>query len=244
MRSPGSRFGGWTNALPEAEQNDGKAIAQNLDALRRCVEEFGSALEIFDHAEIIPPEPIRENVGDEDYPALKADFKARFLSLVRWQLLAARSGALSIYEFHRIEQAIDLLVSRCPTIKSQIDKNARSEAAKIFAESFPHFADVRVAAAHGHELNATPEKADRNCMATTRVPGLVNGDTESQVLISDAMLGRKYINTLSGKIVSYELSKRNHTNLELVLSLRILMFFDIMKELERKFFSGGCKKNE
>lgn len=197
--------------LPEGERDAASSISQNLYQLKRKVHDFQAALTLFDHA-------------TSQIPAAKASRDRNMMSLLHtWELIAARSCAISIHVFHRLEQAIDKLLTDCPSLHAHIDYKARKKAAKIFADSFPNFADVRDAAAHGSEAIDSPEKRAKHAVSSIDIPGFMEGTGEGTI-VSEALNGRDYHNTFRRKLVSLSISEATLRNLESVLVLRFQMF--------------------
>jgi hypothetical protein len=213
------------DALPEAERANAQAINLNLHALKRCVNTFEAALKLFDFSAPTPDRPDRHSMPHEVYQIAQKDWMDRIQLATEWMRIAAKSGAMSIYEFHRIEQAIDNMIARCPTIEAAIDKNARKNASRLFADAFPNFADIRGIAAHGWENSATPEKVLKNALKDF-----------GSVLISEGLHGRDYVNSFEGKMISYSVSQDTLDRLSAVLAQRYLTFEGIAQTTAAQIF--------
>jgi hypothetical protein len=117
-----------------------------------------------------------------------------------WPFIAARVGALCLYDFFKNTQEINSkLLIHCPTIKPLVNMGAKKQAQRLLQKSFPGLIDNRNAAAHRGERNSTPEKAAANYARIEDV-GLGTG---GMINISGCLVNNKYIHTVEGKVVSY-----------------------------------------
>jgi len=208
-----------TVALPEDEQENAQAITSNLQAMALIVERLADTLKLFDFssANRIPLPKDLSTYTDE----ARFERNAHNDTLHNWQLIAARSGAIYIYEFHRVEQAMDMLLKTCPALDAMINKEARKRASQIFHKRFKNFADLRLFAAHGSEMVDSPKK--RKSHATTKsIPGLVQLENSS-VVVTDALMGRRYSSTIKGEFIGYELSIETLNTLISVFNERVAM---------------------
>lgn len=127
------------------------------------------------------------------------------LLLSSWKGIAARNGALTLYDFYRTQQLTNKLFPRCPTLFNHFDRAKLKEAFNSFEKVFKDFGAVRQGAAHRGEFGATPEKFAKHVSAD---PLLVDGSTFADgipLFISGALFGRSYKFTVDGKHVSYDL---------------------------------------
>jgi hypothetical protein len=209
------------HALPIKEQVSAAAINSNLFSLRGCVSDFKAAVHLFDTA--ISNRIARSVSNEQSWRDGTAEKNNQHNSLMMaWTRIAAKSGSLSIYEFHRLEQAIDKLVKRCPTLESMIDKDARRHGSRLFDENFPDFANVRLFAAHGREMTDNPEKFAKHSISAHN-SGRISIDAQN-TSIQDVLVGRTYTNTSNGKVVSYDISMETLTKLQEVLERRFATF--------------------
>lgn len=198
-----------TANLPESEREPAHAITVNYLSLQACVDNLAAAVDLFDHCLSLwmPSGPTERLLERRDHN----------MKLGRWHSMAARGGAIAIYEFYQITQAIGSLLSQCPTLSPMIDKTARKEAGRLFEKSFPEFASVRLFAAHGQEMVNTPAKAKEHATSGgVTIDGIVID--AGQVLISGTLINRKYVSTHKGKTVSYDLTPETVQKLADVLN--------------------------
>ena len=133
-----------------------------------------------------------------------------------WPFIAARVGALCLYDFFKNTQEINSkLLPRCPTIKPLVNIVHKKQAQRLLLASFPDLVENRNAAAHPGEHNSTPEKSVAN-FAKVEDVGLGTG---GMINISGCIIDNKYTHTVSGKAVSYTVDVKSVTKLYEVLAL-------------------------
>lgn len=206
--------------LPEEERETAYAVRSNLSSMDMIVTQFESALKLFDFAE---SEFVR--LADAGELSLEDDL-ARVEHnrlMASWNMIAARFGAITIYELYQLFQTIDTLTAACPTVAGMIDTEARKRAARMFAASFPDFAPTRNFAAHGSEMTAHPDDAKRHTATELDIPEILMGEGSS-ALISGCLFGRKFSSTYNGRVVSYELSQDTLAVLREIVRERVATF--------------------
>jgi hypothetical protein len=207
-----------SEGLPIAERGAAEGINLNMHFLVKCVERFSEALQLFDFA-MSERTPYAKGV---ERSASASDKNGLMFA---WATIAAKSAMITIYEFHRVEQAIDKLIAQCPNFKSMIDLEARKAAAKLFTNSFPDFADIRTVAAHGLEIYDSPDKRDQHSAGAVNLDGFHSAGG----LITEMLRGREYINTFEGKVTKCSISEATLEALEIVLAARIEMIVEAAK---------------
>lgn len=190
--------------LPKGEWAAAKSLNQALLQLKMTTDEFASAVLLCRLTRTIPSQ-----VG---FPPTDEE-----MLMIQWPFIAARVGALCLYDFYMGTQAINKsLLGRCPSIIPMIDDAAKRKAQATFEKKFPEFGLARQAAAHPGEINATPEKFQAN---------LVSGPQESFPVILDegatayvrGFHGDRYIVTMKGSHVGYDVTDASVANLNEVL---------------------------
>jgi len=149
------------------------------------------------------------------------------MMLSKWQQMAARIGAITIYEFYQICQGIDKMVTTCPTLDALVDKTARKDASKLFNEKFPNFADTRHFAAHGVEMTRFRNDIDRNSTLDPLFIGSTKLVNNGRMSIYGCLFNIEYINTHNGKIIKYVISQETFVDLVQVTKLRNVMFASV-----------------
>ncbi len=198
------------------------AIQSNLFELPSIVEHVSSAVALFQFStgqRIAHP-----GAGESEEDRGK---RHKHNDMLRdWKMMAAKAGAIKIYEFHRLEQAIDAMLKKCPTLEAMLDLEARKRAARLFHDTFPNFADVRDVAAHGAEIFDNPDKVNRHA---TRgeiygLPNFMIKSGDGKIVGRDLLVESTYSAVFEGKQVSYNLSDATVATLHSVCTERMNMF--------------------
>lgn len=208
-------------ALPETERENAEAINRNLFFLSMIVDQLAAAVALFEFGRanrIATPADIT-NVSMEDIFAGSESNRM----LTEWQVLAAKAGAINIYEFHRVEQAIDGMLSQSPTLDAMIDKKARKRAGRLFNSAFKNFADLRNFAAHGSEMLDNPKKLETHA-ARNSLPGVILLEDEASILVPNIINGDHYSSTIKGQYIGYDVSTSTVDSLKAVFNERAAMF--------------------
>lgn len=177
------------DGLPEIEKGAANSITQNLADLSSFVNDFSDALALFDYCE---QRKIEERI----------EGPSKFGS---WQLIAAKYGAQTVYNFGMVQRATQKLLGQCPTLMESVDKVALRDANSTFAKSFPDFETVRTGAAHG-DLRRTPKRWDENISDNAWDALGVKIEAGATVMFN-ALFDREYVTTANGRHVSYKLSR-------------------------------------
>lgn len=180
--------------LPENEHEAANALDKNLTMLGSIARRFQSAVTLCQETR-------------EKWKEAKEDFVLKSI-YHHWPLIAAQSGALTLYDFWMTTQAINQrLLHRCPTVMAAVDQAAKKRAQLKLQNHFPDLAAVRNAAGHAGEFNSKPEKSKTNCVAMNDLERFAIGD--APIILSDSLLGDSYTFTSSGKVVSYEVTSES-----------------------------------
>ncbi len=189
MSSPSFRFGDF----PPSEHRSIHVIASNLAEIDRFLDDFESALALFDHCEIWIP-------GAKDN-------EIAFELCMSWRTIAARDGAMSIYHMGKIMDAIRGGFKDCPTFRSNVDTNALKAAIKRMEAEFPIYIKMRHAVSHRGELHSTPEKRQINSVSgSVNLPGIkISPDSSNNTL--RGLINRTLFDSFEGSVISYEISQ-------------------------------------
>lgn len=119
----------------------------------------------------------------------------------RWQSIAGRDGAMTIFHFGKTMEGINAARRQLPEIFATIDRAQQKRAGRLFNQYFPQYIALRQAVAHAGELAVGIESYQANAL-----PG--------QGWISD-IFGEKqaFTMTFGGRLVSYELNSMTLENL-------------------------------
>ena len=174
--------------IPPDEREAVSNIQGLLYQLEHHVENFRAALALFDFS-----------INDEK-------------TKMQWPFLAARDGAMTIFNFKTTLDEIRASLGSAPSLKQQIDINPLRLAYKLFESLFPVSRPMRIAVAHATLKDKPPR------------PG---------VTILHSLAGRRYTTDFNRKRLFYDLSTESLEKLELV-KLRFFRGFDDVNILVRK----------
>ncbi|HEY8066011.1 MAG TPA: hypothetical protein VIF40_14980 [Methylosinus sp.] len=187
------------DGLPQSERDEALSLQRNVASLSSVCDSFAAAVELFEHCSNpslqSQANPNRIDVG-------------KFNLHKNWRLIAARSGAISIYEFYQITQGINASIPKCPTLEPYVDAVARKKSASIFAESFPRFADLRHFAAHGAEMTNNHQKAMQHALKPF-------GSTF--VIMNCSIIENQFSITSNGVVLGYSVNKESANKLKAAL---------------------------
>lgn len=207
----------FVHALPSKEQRGAASIQTNLHLLSSILDAFDAAVALFDHCT-----GLFRNTGYVSPDKL----------LSEWRLIAARSGAISIYEFYQIGQVIDELIAQCPTVNMYIDRRLLNAANRIFGSKFPDFTGVRYFTAQScnkKELLTIDRYANK---IPNGVPSLISG----------SLFGDKYTNRVGGRVIVYYVNKVTVSSLNLALDERLHAFAPL-ENITRELLYAKYQRN-
>lgn len=227
--------------LPEAEREAATFIERNIGNLESFVQDFESSNRLFDHCESLKiPVPTRR---EDVMSGLRARADANLL-LARWKGMAARNGALTLYDFFQTQRSTDTLASRCPTLSKHFDRERQGQSNKAFVAAFRDFGAVRQGAAHRGEHAATPEEFARNVGDDSLVVDGIKILQTGSLFISGTLFNRHYHFTVKGKHVSYELSAKSVSALKEVLELLKSALAPAAEFMERSYLDQTRENGE
>lgn len=164
-------------------------------ALTHALELYGFAFENFKQANMMSDERTR---------------------LQAWMMIAARHGAIELYTFWMINQAINNLFGRCPTLKTRLDNATIKRSRSIFSDAFPSIAKIRMAAAHGAEVIDNPEKLKERSSKITELGAGFEGN--GFIATPGMIINHCFTITIDGTSVSYGMSKETLDSLSACLA--------------------------
>jgi hypothetical protein len=132
-----------TPLSPEEEEVCGCVQANRMN-LGRFFEDFTLAVQLFE---------LLERGGG---PPRVGIFGGVF---IKYRMIAAKEGALSIFHFGNSLDALRKQVVRCPIYRGSVDTLKLKQAFSLFNKRFPHANNTRHAIAHAGEVWASPAKA-------------------------------------------------------------------------------------
>ncbi len=187
--------------VPESQHHAHDVVGGALDNLNHCLDCFESALKLHDH-------------GLTKLRSAKGITRKHLYR--HWQFIAARDGAVSIFNFKWALEGLGDSVNQCDYLKERLDLAAIRAAKRLFDKHFPNATQVRHAVAHATEKSKNPrEHLEHGYTGVCKIPGLNLGKVRNFV-ITDHLYRRSFCNTWKGKIECYKLSKGSLKNLSLV----------------------------
>jgi len=194
--------------IPEAELDAVREIGHWLWMLDNFVTDFYAALELFDYTETHYKTGF-ENVPANPPPSLGVVFNVP----MKWQFIAARDGAMTIFHFQKTMEAIRGSSTFAPSLYKQLDTEKLKLAKKLFDSYFPRATKMRNIVGHAAENTMQPLERD--------------GSKLQGVTVLHSLAGRRYITDYDGETFTYELSEANLRKLNTV-KLRIFEGFDLV----------------
>lgn len=214
--------------LSKEEDEAARKLFDSFLNLTNYVKEFQAALNLFDFAESEIGSVYNQKATEPQLSMLIMPGQNNKLQLLmQWQLIAARDGAITIFNFGKtLEAANKILFKSCPTWSNIIVKSEIGSAFSLWKSNFADFVGIRHTVAHAAELfqserheHAFSGKADLN---------FLSADGSVDLFMSGNLNGREFISTFKQNIVSYELSSKTAA----LLSLIAQTFFDAFKPVE------------
>jgi len=219
--------------IAEEDRNVAWEINDSLYSITRYGEDFGAAVQLFDFSTAQSDElqrlkplqpdmtslPTPEHVAQVTaYTSAVWDVRAQRQIYDRWHFIAARDGAVTIFNFGRSMEGIRASLRKCPSLNAIIDQDALSASTRMLRDRFPRFDGMRHTVAHAAEFSHTEEaRADH---------------AAGNLFISSSLFGREFTATFDGKVVSYEISMDSFE----VLKAVALMFISAFRPAVNPFF--------
>lgn len=214
--------------LSREETEAAQELFSTLSQLTLYIEEFEAAVQLFDFSEAERQAAFSERglTPDRYVPATK-DYIAKTRLLTKWQLMAGRDGAISIFNFGKtLESARTILFKSCPSWRD-LAKAKTDETFSLWEAKFPRFVAIRHTVAHAGEFSR-PGERDRHTFNGQPNLNFIGSDGPINLYMSASLNGREFISTFEKKIVSYEVS----TETAALLSDVAQTFFDAFKPIE------------
>lgn len=178
-------------SLPQTERKAGHNLQGLLFHLAFYHHDFCAAVELFDHARL---ESGRAALMGKDSWAED------------WRTIAARDGAMTIFNFGEALDAISF--QELPTLRRQTDHDRLRQARKLMKTHFPNRVYIRHSVGHSAQMTrSVPEMEKHSVRGPYEIfTGAPLGDNRTLVNIRNSLRDRTFINTYEGKIFSYEIS--------------------------------------
>ena len=175
--------------LPPGERDAAWNLNSSINGLAAYVSDFQAALELFDFSQFFR----RRNFVNQQFS--------------KWQFLAARDGAMTMYHFSRVLIHSGKSFRECPSLLDLIDRSLLREPRRRFETQFPNVVRVRHSVAHTAEMTETTKARDGNAFSGSidRAP-LIKAENVKGLMITNSLSNREFTTTYEGDIISYEIS--------------------------------------
>jgi hypothetical protein len=202
--------------VPEKQHHALLLIGHNLDMLEYHLNSFEAALKLFEYS----ARQIRTQ-----------ERRSRVLPFRRWQFMAARDGAMSIYHFAWAFQGLADSLRECDYVLTRLDPQVLKNCRRQISKGFPNFERVRHAVGHASEKARNPNKhLLHGFSGSYRKNGLDLRRVKNYV-ITDHLYRRTYANTWDGKIESYKLNSVSLKNLSAIRNIIFDALDDVASNL-------------
>jgi hypothetical protein len=215
--------------LPEEEQPGADSINHNLYTLSDYTKTIAASVALYDHA---------ANMINEEKELWRGP-------VGKWLFIAARDGAMQLYNFGQTMKAFNGLLGRTRggIVAAHVDHKLLKAAQELFQTTFPHWNEIRQGAAHLADHSKTPERLAANAVAAEKLPHV---DAPAGMLINatNSLHGRTYSCGVGGEYVSYELSQQTVATLEQIYGMIYLAFQPAAAFTQNLVFEQMRKKSE
>jgi hypothetical protein len=195
--------------IPENEQDHSFALSRTLDLIGQLVDDFHSALTLFDRLEAEYAQ-LMGSIRERPFPRVIGDDEKRQMrQLSNWMQVCVRDGAISIWNIAEAIAGMQKALGLCVFIRAHVDAVRRREAVKMFRTAFPHAAAVRHAITHCAQISKDG--------VATKGHALKSDLREQHLNIAAGNFitfhGRQFRTTWDGEVVGYELGPEALANL-------------------------------
>jgi hypothetical protein len=178
--------------LPRITIEDGRAerkplesLEREIAALKKYADDFYDAWMLFEFSH-------------ENSQQSTADNREIFL---RWKLLSARSGAMTIHLFAKAFEAAASSFSKCRNNLRNVDETKLRSAKTMLESLVPEFESVSEVIVRTGEFANDLDPTERRFAFVS--------DSAAQ----DVLRGRRYLNTFDGKLQSYQVNRQTYEGL-------------------------------
>ena len=233
--------------IAEEDSDLASEIHRNLSSTARYGEDFGAAVQLFDFSlaqdnelrNLMPPPPNMEGLSIEEHMALtrerqrlRDELHPQRAIYTSWLFIAARDGAITIYNLGRSMEGIRASLKNCPSLNASVDQEALSESTRILRQRFPRFEGFRHMVAHAAEFSQTQEARDRHSTTAAIDNGLIRKAEGGDIFIGPSLMGREFTCTFEGKVLGYEISLESFEHIKKAA----LMFISAFRPAVNPFF--------
>jgi hypothetical protein len=195
-------------SLPPDERKAAAHLQGVLFQFSFYYHDFRAAIELYDHSYI---EAARAWLtGSESWAQ-------------DWMSLAARDGAMTIFNFGEALKSLGTCFKDCPTLRDRVNHDALRSARKLMTEHFPNREVIRHSIGHSAEMAKSLDHRDKNSIRGPYeiTPGLMLGDEKTLVNVRNSLQGRTFRNTIDGKMYTYDIRMETMSTLN---EIRLLIY--------------------
>lgn len=212
--------------IPYKDRDSAMMIWNSVSALSNYGETFGAAVQLFEfalsHAQELwamrPPQPTEGSLDEiiaigDSRQAILNEIMPRFKLFQEWQSIAARDGAISIFNVIEAMNGIKSSVFACPSIRALVDRGAFGEAERILEGRFPDYVSIRHAVAHAGEFLSREKERRKHSVSA----GLDDGRFKpagATLFVGPSLNGREFAVTARGKLLKYEVSPESFEHIK------------------------------
>jgi hypothetical protein len=152
-----------------------------------------------------------------------------------WMNIAARDGAITIYNFGQTIEAIRSNMRDCPTIMPLIDSRALRTASTLMRKAFPGYEQIRHSVGHAAEFSQSADLMKKHSVAGPYeiMPGPPIGQASTRVNIRNSLRGKTFTMTHGGKLYSYNLDRDSLEKLNRIKDVVYSAFRDVETKTPR-----------
>jgi hypothetical protein len=207
----------------DADSDDARDLASALLGLEQITKDFRLAVDLFAYSalEIEKAKHKRGPLNSLD-PNKNQAWKEQSAVFYGWQHIAARDGAVQIYNVGRMIEMIKGRLKKLPEIRIYVDSDKLGRTVGLFRSCFPNYELIRHASAHSHYEIVMENGSRSHAPEETDIPGVARG---RGLFITNTLSGNRYIVTKDKKVAWYEISYATYEKLESVRT-RFIAGFD------------------
>lgn len=184
------------DGLTDDEKQIARAIHQKLQALATAAKNISAAFALFQLCQEKFQQQLERHKQANDYSSIRNTL------FTEWDLVAARSGAMSLHNYLEALSTLRSLIGRIPVWLTLVDTKSLKDAENAFKQAFPFATELRNAVGHP-ELYHDPKK-DMTAPGPYAGPGLTIA-AGAAVSIPEFLDNTTFIATWSGQVIRYDM---------------------------------------
>lgn len=183
-------------SIPHLDINAAYQLANSVDQVGGYAERFAAALSLFDFSTAELSEAL-PRFG-------QASAMTQIKMATAWARIAARDGAITIYNFRSSLDNVTSCLHLVPCVKQRTCRETLRMLKRRFDAHFPHWERMR----HGisHEADFAGARDEHAFSGSYEQHGIKLNTGRQKVILTDTVSGRTFITTVKKQIVTYEIS--------------------------------------